>query len=256
MRIRILFCAWIFAAALPLNAQQPPFKVGIVEKLGNVLPLTESFYDESGNLVPLSSVITKPTILNFVYFRCPGICSPLLTEVTKIVSKMDLVPGTDYEIVTISFDHSEKPEMAKEKQENYLAEVKRPISPSAWRFLTGDSAAIAHVTDAAGFYFQRNGRDWVHAGALIAVSPTGKVTRYLYGIQHLPFDVKLALMEASEGKTGPTIAKVLNFCYSYDTEGKRYAFNFVRVSGVVVVGMVAVFAAVFLRKPKQKQTTG
>jgi protein SCO1/2 len=232
-------------------AQPVPMKVGIVEKLGNTLPLSEQFYDEHGNLVPLSSIITKPTILTFVYFKCPGICSPLLTEITTVVSQMSLEPGRDYQIVTISFDHDEKPELAKEKQENYLAEVKRPIDTTAWRFLTGDSAAIARVTDSTGFYFEKNGRDWVHAATLIAVSPSGKVTRYLYGIRHLPFDVKLALMEASEGKTGPTIAKVLNFCYSYDTEGKRYAFNFVRVSGLVVVGLVAVFAAVFIRKPKK-----
>jgi protein SCO1/2 len=251
VRIRIVMLSLLCAIAVPMLAQETPAKVGIVEKPGNTLPLNEQFYDENGNCTPLSAVITKPTILMFVYFRCPGICSPLLTEMTKVVSKMDLTPGADYEIVTISFDPSEKPEMAKEKQENYLAEVKRPITPAAWRFLTGDSAAIAHVTDAAGFYFVRNGRDWVHAGVLIAVSPAGKVTRNLNGNQHLPFDVKLALMEASEGKTGPTIAKVLNFCYSYDTEGKRYAFIVVRVSGVVVVGFVAVFAVVFLRKPKQ-----
>jgi protein SCO1/2 len=120
----------------------------------------------------------------------------------------------------------------------------------SWRFFTGDSASIAHFTDAAGFYFVKEGRDWVHAGALIIASPEGKLTRYLYGIKHLPFDVKMAVMEASEGKTGPTIAKVLSFCYAYDPEGKRYAFDVVRVGGLITLLFAGAFAFVFLRKKK------
>jgi len=249
--IFVLTLCFLLIAPLAAENDQPKPPVGIVEKLGNMLPLDTEFYDEDGHLISLKSIITKPTVFTFVYYKCPGICSPLLTEVTKVVSKMDLEPGVDYQLVTISFDHEEKPDLAKEKQENYIAEVERPMPAGSWRFFTGDSTAIASLTDAAGFYFARDGRDWIHAGALIIASPQGKVTRYLFGIKHLPFDVKMAVMEASEGKTGPTIAKVLSFCFTYDPEGKRYAFDVVRVSGVVIVAFVAVFAIVFLRRKKK-----
>jgi protein SCO1/2 len=234
------------------QAQQTPPPVGISEKLGQFIPLDVELYNESGNLIQLKSLISKPTIFMFVYYKCPGICSPLLNEVAKIVEKMDLELGIDYQIVTLSFDADEKPELAADKKDNYISLIKRKIDPNGWHFLTGDSVNIHRLTDAAGFYFQKNGRDWIHAGVLIVVSPQGKIARYLNGIQHLPFDVKMALMEAAEGRTGPTIAKVLSFCFTYDSEGKRYAFDFVRVSGVIVIGLVALFVVVFvLRKPKK-----
>jgi protein SCO1/2 len=249
--ILALFC---FA---PLEARQqatPP--VGIVEKLGETIPLDEEFYDESGHLVPLRNFVNKPTIFTFVYYRCPGICSPLLTELSRIVEKVDLELGKDYQILTISFDHRETPEIAAEKRENYLSSIDKPVDQNGWRFFTGDSVAIHNITDRAGFHFARSGNDFVHAGALIVVSPEGKITRYINGIQYLPFDVKMAVIEASDGKVGPTIAKVLAFCYSYDPEGRTYTFNVVRVAGVVVVGFVGLFVLVFIVKPKRKQKEG
>jgi protein SCO1/2 len=236
-----------------LSAQQTNTTVGIVERLGQTIPMNEEFYDENGNLVLLKSVINKPTILMFVYYKCPGICSPLLTEMTKIVDKMDLELGKDYQIVTMSFDHQEKPDLSRDKRDNYLAELKKKVNPDGWRFFTGDSESIHTVTSGAGFYFKKEGETWLHAGALIAISPEGKITRYLYGIKHLPFDVKMAVYEASLGRTGPTIAKVMQFCFTYDPEGKRYAFDIVRVSGLVTVGLVGLFVVIFLVRPRKKK---
>ena len=108
------------------------------------------------------------------------------------------------------------------------------------------------LTDAAGFYFQREGNDFVHAGALIVVSPEGKIARYINGIQYLPFDVKMAVMEAAEGRTGPTIAKLLKYCYRYDEESKSYTMNIPRVGGIVVVLAVAVFVVVFIVRPRKR----
>lgn len=226
--------------------------VGIVEKLGTTIPLDEEFYDENGNLVTLKNVISRPTILTFVYYRCPGICSPLLTELKDVINKMDLSLGKDYQVVTISFDPDEKPELAKEKRENYVKQLNGNIDASGWRFFSGDSINIHRLTDAAGFYFERTGRDWIHAGGLIIVSPQGKITRYLYGIEHLPFDVKMALVEAAEGKPMPTIAKVLKFCYSYDPDGRKYTFNFLRISAVAIILLVATFVIVFIVRPRKK----
>ena len=232
------------------TATHPP--IGIVEKLGNTLPLGVTLYDEKGYPVVLRDIIKKPTVVTFVYYRCPGICSPLLTELSRIVDKLDLEIGKDYQIVTVSFDHREKPPLAGEKKASYLASLKKPIDPNGWRWFTADSTTILQLTDAAGFYFRAQGNDYAHAGALIVISPEGKVTRYINGVQYLPFDVKMAVMEAAEGRTGPTIAKLVKYCYRYDPDSQSYTMNITRVGGLVVVALVAVFVMVFIVKPKKR----
>jgi protein SCO1/2 len=232
--------------------QSKPF-VGIVEKLGNYVPMDIELYDEAGHLVALKSLITKPTLIAFVYYRCTGICTPLLNDIAKVVDKMDLEIGKEYQILTVSFDYNERPEMASDKRDNYLSEIKKAVDPNGWRFFTGDSANICRFTDAMGFYYEQSGKEWIHPTALIAVSPDGKITRYLYGIHQLPLDVKLAVMEASQGHATPTISKILNMCYTYDPEGKHYVFNFVHAGGVVIVGLVALFVVVFIVIPKKKK---
>jgi protein SCO1/2 len=226
-------------------------EIGIVEKLGETVSLDEEFYDESGHIVRLKQVINKPTIVTFVYYRCSGICSPLLTELAGIVEKMDLELGKDYQILTLSFDPSEKPELAASKRENYLSAIAKPVNAQGWRFFTGDSANIHRFTDAAGFYYKPHEKDWVHPTALIFLSPEGKVTRYINGIQYLPFDVKMAVIEASNGKVGPTIARILRLCYSYDPEGHTYALNITRIGMVATLVLVAVFVAVFVLRPRK-----
>jgi protein SCO1 len=231
-------------------ATHPP--IGIVEKLGDTLPLGTMLYDEKGMPVALKDVLKKPAVFTFVYYRCPGICSPLLTELSRVVDKLDLEIGRDYQIITISFDKREKPPLAGEKKANYLAALKKPIDPDGWRWFTADSASIMALTDAAGFYFRAEGNDYGHAGALIVVSPEGKITRYINGVQYLPFDVKMAVMEASEGRTGPTIAKLVQYCYRYDPNSGSYTMNVTRIGGLVVVALVAVFVMVFIVKPKKR----
>ena len=233
--------------------QQTAQPIGISEKLGQFIPLDVELYDESGNLVQLKSIINKPTLVAFVYYRCTGICTPLLNDIAKVVEKMDLEIGKDYQILTVSFDYTERPEMASDKKDNYLSWIKKAVDPNGWRFLTGDSMNVHRFTDAMGFYYQQSGKEWIHPTALIAVSPDGKITRYLYGIHQLPLDVKLAVMEASQGHSAPTISKVLNMCYTYDPEGQHYVFNFVHVGGVVIVGLVALFVVVFIVLPKKKK---
>lgn len=239
---KIFFVLVILASvskAIDTTNQVP---IGIVEKIGQTIPLNTEFFDEKGHIVSLKDVITKPTIFNFVYYRCPGICSPILTELTNIVNFMDLEIGKDFQIVTISFDDREKFELAAAKKESYLALLKKQIPYDSWKFLSGDSAAIHAVTDAAGFYYRREGNDFIHAGAIIVASPDGKIARYLNGTKYLPFDVKMAVTEASEGRTGPTIAKLVAYCYSYNPEGRTYVFNVTRIAG----GVILLFAAVFI----------
>lgn len=249
----------IFLSYQPLisNLQQslPPTEqeIGIIEHLGEYAPLGLSFYDENGDSIVLNQLINKPTVLSLVYFNCPGICSPLLSGVVDVLDRMDMKAGEDYQAVTISFDPTDTPELASDKKRNYLKAFRRgPFPEEYWKWLTGDSVSIAKFTDAVGFKYKKEGRDFIHAGALIVLAKDGKISRYLRGIEFQPFDLKMAITEASEGRTGPTISKVLLYCFSYDPAGKKYVFNVTKVSGTAFLILLVVFIA-FLTIKKQSQ---
>ena len=231
-------------------------QVGIDEKYGQVVPSDITLYDEYGRSVHLGDLTkNKPTIISMVYFRCPGICSPLLSGLASTVDKLDLIPGKDYNILTVSFDTREDYIMAAEKKKNYFKSLKtKSLSDGDWRFLTGDSINIARLTDAIGFRFIKDGNDYIHAAVITVVSPQQKITRYLYGTDFLPFDLKLALIEASEGKTGSTISKVVSLCYSYDAQGRKYVLDVTRIAGGGILFVLAIFAVtlVVVKKKKKK----
>jgi protein SCO1/2 len=233
---------------------QKKSEVGFDEKLGENIPLDLTFFDEYGQPVRLRSLITKPAILNFVYYRCPGLCSPLLKGVSEVIDRLDIEPGKDFDVITIGFDPRESYLTASEKKKNYLESMKRDIPNDSWRFLTGDSSSIAQITDAAGFRYIPQGNDFIHGAAIIAVSQDGKIARYLYGTSFNTIDVKMALIEASEGRTGPTISKIIKLCYSYDPEGKRYVLNLTRIAGGGILFLLVVFVAVLVTKKKTKKT--
>ncbi len=246
----LIIAMFLFTFSISAN-EVKPVDIGINEKIGATLPLDTKFFDEKGYFVSLKDVVKKPTIINFVYFRCPGICSPILTELTSIINKIDLDLGGDYQILTISFNDKEKPELAAAKKQSYTGLIEKSYDETAWKFLTGDSASIYTMTNASGFMFKKEGIDFVHAGALIVISPNGKIARYLYGTQYLPFDVKMAIAEASEGRTGPTIARILQMCYSYNPEGRTYVFNITRIAGAGILFFALVFVIVISIKNKK-----
>ncbi len=226
--------------ANPQSATQQ--EVTIVEHLGDFVPLDATFLDEDGDTVTLGQLIERPTILTLVYYNCPGLCSPLLEGVVDVLDKLDLQPGSDFQVITLSFNPVETPDMAKEKKANHLeAFERREFPPSAWRWLVGDSANIHKVTEAVGFKYIPKDDGFLHPAAIIVLSDKGKITRYLNGITFLPFDVKMAIIEASQGRVGPTIAKVLQLCFNYDPEANRYVFNFLRVAGALVIFFTLVF---------------
>lgn len=230
-------------------------EVGIYERLGETIPSDITLNNEYGQQVNLKSLITKPTIFSLVYFRCPGICSPLLNGVSSILYKTDLEPGKDFNVITISFDQSEDYLLASGKKESYLANIDRKIPSDSWRFLTGDSLNIRKTADALGFRFQRQGNDFMHGASIMMVSQEGKIIRYLYGTDYLPFDFKMAVTEATEGRVGPTIAKLVKMCFSYDPEGRKYVLNFTRIAGGGVLLLLGIFAFLTLRKKKTRQTS-
>lgn len=227
-------------------------KIGFFEKTGNYANLNLEFKDENGQKVLLKKLVDKPTIILLVYYRCPGICNPLLTSMGEVIDNLDLEAGKEYRIISISFDETDTYKIAAEKKKNYLAGLKKSIPEWSWKFLTGDSDSIKNFTESVGFYFKREGKEFIHPTGLIILSPNGKITRYLFGISFLPFDLKMSLLEASEGKVGSPVNRILRFCFSYEPKGRKYAFNFLRIFGIGMV-LIAVSLFIFLiSKSKDK----
>ena len=259
MKIKLLqITAVIILLPAIIFASGKKIEIGVDEQLGKHIPLNITFKDETGNDVILKNLFTRPTVFAFVYYRCPGICTPLMTSVTDVVNKSDLKPAQDYNIIKLSMDELEKPDVAADKKRNYMKLLQSNFPDSAWHFLTGDSASIHKLSDAIGFYFKREGKDFIHSGALIFINKDGKICRYLFpgytdkgGFRILPFDFKMAITETSQGKIMPTIANVLQFCFSYDPEGKTYVLNLTRIFGAGIVLLAAVFI-VFVTKRQKK----
>ncbi len=260
MRIQIALKVLIFLIAAillhsPANAhlEQPKdiSGIGIDEKLGQLIPLDSTFYDEDGNRVALRELIHTPTILTLVYLHCPNVCSLLLQNLANVLDQLPADPGKEYIVISVSFDDREKPGLALEKKKTYLQMIQKPFPPEAWRFLTGDPENIHKLADAVGFHFKRVGDDFEHPVTLIILAPDGKIVRYMYGADPLPFDLKLALIEASQGKVGPTIAKVVRYCFSYDPKANKLVFNMLKVTGTVTLLFALSFVLFLLLKGKK-----
>lgn len=236
-----------------LAQSDPDLEIGIIEKLDQYIPLDAMLVDEEGDTIVLGDVLDKPTVLNFVYFRCPGICSPLMDGLADAIDGCDLVLGKDYQALTISFDHREQTFLATRKKNNYLNLMeKKEEAQVGWRFFTSDSANIMKLTGATGFRFQPTGNDFIHAATLVIVDPEGKITRYMNGIYFLPFELKMSIIDAAEGKSGPTINRVLQYCYSYDPEGQKYVLNITKVTGtlIIFIALVLFLVLVLFRRRK------
>ncbi len=232
-----------------LFAEEEELEVGIVENLNETIPGSIRLLNEDGRTVTLTDIIDKPTVISLVYYRCPGICSPLMDGIANVMDRTDLIPGKDYQVLTISFDPRESIDLALKKKMNYMGLVnKKEAIDTGWTFYVSDSANIAQLTQAVGFRYKQTGNDFLHSGTLIFLSPDGKITRYLNGTQFLPFEFKMALLETSRGQTGPTINKVLQYCYSYDPKGQTYVLNITRVAGTLIMILaLAVFLYLVLK---------
>ncbi len=231
------------------SAPAPTFKpeeVGIEEKLGATIPLDLVLKGEDGQPITLRQLIDKPTILTLNYFRCAGICTPQLNGVAEVLNRTESIPGKDFQVLTVSFDERDEPEVAAQKRTNYLGEISRPFPPSAWRFLTGPGATTRALADAVGFKFKQVNGDFVHAAAIIFISPKGQITRYMYGTTYLPADLQMAAQEAARGEAQPTINKFLKFCFSYDPAGRKYVLNTTAIGATVTLLAAAIFLAVLV----------
>jgi len=239
----------------PPSVELKPEEVGLDEKLGKSVPLDIVLRDELGQAVTLGELVDRPTILTLNYFRCAGICSPQLNGLAQAVNLAHAEIGRAFRIITVSFDERDTPEIAARKRSNYLEEIKRPISPADWRFLTGSAEQTRRLADAVGFKFKKVGDDFAPPGALMFLSPKGLVTRYMYGTSYVAADVEMAVDEALKGQPQPTINKWLAYCFSYDPAGRRYVLNITRGAGAVILGAVMAFAIVLIAKGQRVRPT-
>lgn len=244
----VLFGAHLFSYA---EVNESDVEVGILEHLGDTLPLNTLFFNESDDTVTLGSLIDKPTILSFVYFDCPGMCSPLLSGVSDVVSKLDMELGKDYQVITISFNTKDTPQKAKQKKQNFVNKISKDHR-EYWMYLTGSQESINRVTEAAGFKYKPQGVDFSHASAIILISPGGKITRYLYGVTFLPFDLKMAIIESQKGTPRPTINRILEYCFAYNPESRSYGFQVLKIVGSIVIFILAILFIVLLIRGRNK----
>jgi protein SCO1/2 len=206
-----------------------------------MVPLDARFTLEDGSTSALGDLLRAPTMLALVYYRCPNACDYLLTSMAGVIAAVDAVPGRDYQVVTLTIDARETTVDALKAKKIGLESIQEPFPPEDWRFLTGDEKNIRAVADAIGFHYVREGDDFDHPLGLVILSPQGKIVRYMLGTDFLPVDLKMSFMEASTGTVGPTIAKVLRFCLSYDPQNHRYVFNTLKVTGIVTLALAAGF---------------
>ncbi len=226
-------------------------EIGIVERLGDTIPTDVWFINEKNDTVTLGQLIDKPTILFFVYFDCPNLCSPLMDGVAEMVSKLDLNLGTDYQIITISFNTKDTPEKAREKKVNFVQKISKE-NQKYWIYLTGSQENINKITEAIGYKYKAQGLDFAHASAIMVLSPKGKITRYLYGLTFLPFDVKMAIIEAQKGIARPTINRILEYCFAYNPGSKTYTIQITRIIGTLTIFIALIVFITLLIKRRKK----
>jgi protein SCO1/2 len=230
---------------------KPEVEIGIVERLGDTIPMNLWFLNEEGDTVTLAQIIDKPTILSFVYFDCPNLCSPLMDGIADVVSKLDMTLGKDYEIITISFNTKDTPEKARVKKVNFVQKISKE-NQNHWVYLTGIQENINEITSAIGYRYKAQGLDFAHASAIFILSPHGKITRYLYGLSFLPFDVKMALIEAQKGIARPTISRILEYCFAYNQNSRTYTIQITRIIGTFTLLIAVIVFVTLLLKRKKK----
>lgn len=242
----LLACA--VGASLFAETSRQPEGVGVEQKLGEPLPLDLTFKDEAGRVVPLRSFFSagKPVLIAPSYFECIRLCTYIYNGIGKAIKATpNLLPGRDYTVLSLSINPADTPVMARMKGDNYreaLAQGGGPkLEPAAWQFITGSEENIKAVTDAMGFRYKKDGKDFSHPAALVLVTPEGRISRYLFGIEFEPRDYRLALVEASDGEIGGVVDAVLLSCFRYDPiEGKYspFAWGFMRIGGLATLALL------------------
>lgn len=243
------------ANVIPREAEE----VTVEEHLGEMLPLDIELTDHEGRKVLLGDYFNKgrPVIISLVYYGCPMLCGLVLNgKINGLAQVDDLQPGRDYEIVTVTIDPKEGTDLAKDSHETMLERFKHEGAES-WSFHTATEEEVKRLADALGFQYRwdERGKQWVHAAVIFFASPEGKITRYLYGIEFPPFDLKMAILESGQGKVGNTLQKLLLLCFHYDSESQGYkiAQNTMKVGATITMAVVFGFLAVMWRRSENRR---
>ncbi len=233
----------------------PPLReVTFKQRLDERLPLEAQFRDDTGRMVKLGDYFgRRPVVLAFVYYSCPMLCTQVMNGLSSALKVMPFKPGDDFEVVLISFDPRDTPATAAEKKRAHLEYWKVPQEAASWHLLTGDEATIRQVTSAAGFSYRWDeaSGQFAHVSGILVTTPDGRLSRYFYGVEYSPKELRLALVDSSEGQVGSAIDELLLYCFHYDPETGRYGLlvmNLVRLGGVMTVLAIGGFILVMRRR--------
>jgi protein SCO1/2 len=233
----------------------PQFKaVTFAQRLNTQLPLDLQFKDESGRSVALGEYFGKrPVVLAFVYYQCPMLCTQVMNGISMALKVIPFTPGKDFDVVLVSFDPRDTPEAANAKKRAHMQHWSVQETAAGWHFLTGDEAAIRQVTSAAGFTYEwdEESGQFAHVSGLLTTTPDGRLSRYFYGVEYSPKELRMALVESGEGKVGSAVEELLLYCFQYDPTTGRYGLvvmNLVRLGGLVTMAVVAGFVVVMRRR--------
>ena len=229
-------------------------ELGVFEKLDDYISDDYIFTDDKLQQINLLDAIDKPTVIGLVYYECPGICTPLLNGIAEVMERSDMALGDYYQVFIISFSHREAPVLAQKKKLNYIDMVGEGDTDDGFRFFTGDSITIARFLDNVGYKVKFDGKEYIHPATLIVASPRGKIVRYLHGTYFLPFNLKMAVLEAKEERSGPTMSKLMKYCFSYDPEGQGYVFNVTKISGTLILFTALVLLTYLILTNKKRKT--
>ena len=237
-------------------------EVGIDQKLGAQIPLDAEFDTEAGQKIRLGQLMGKrPAILALVYYECPMLCTMVLNGTLRSLRTLKLNAGADYDVIAVSFEPQDTPQLAAKKKAEYVDRYKRPGGEAGWHFLTGDIANIKKVTEAAGFRYKKdpaNGQ-WAHASAIMVLTPDGRLAQYFYGVEYSARDLRLALVEAAHGKVGSMVDQILLYCFHYDPTTGKYSLavlNIMRAGGVLTVLSLLLFWLSMYRENSKRGKQG
>jgi protein SCO1/2 len=244
----------------PASKQIPALReVGIDQKLDGRVPLDLEFTDETGRTVRLGDYFgTRPVLLALVYYECPMLCTQVLNGLVGSLEALAFNPGREFEVVVLSFDPGETPALAALKRRTYLKRYGRAGTEAGWHFLTGREPAIRALADAVGFRYAYDEAidQYAHPAAITILTGDGRVSKYLYGIEFAPVDLRLAMVEATDGRIGTAVDQALLFCYHYDPETGKYGLvvmNLIRTGAVLTLVALGAFILVALRRERRSQ---
>ena len=265
----LLFTPGLALAQSPFSGTQTPGEsnvlpqelegIEIQDHSGKIVPADVALVDESGNPVHLGDFLGhgRPVAVQLAYFQCPMLCTLVLNAFVSGAKPLSWVPGKDYDVVTVSFDPRDTPQLAAEKKATYVASLAKPGSETGWHFLTGTESEVRRLADALGFKYRwvPDRKEFAHAAGMFVLTPEWKISRTLYGIDFPAKDLRLSLLEAGEGKLGSPFDKVLLYCFQYDSKAHKYvmvAMNVMKVGGLFTMLALGGFLAVLWSRERHR----